>query len=655
MAGPWLPRRLRRNYPAKLFLAFAVVALFVTTVSAALFFETDAMLERETTRELQSTADIEAGSIDEWFEQKRLQTRGVAESAALRDGNDSAAVQYLWAVVERDDDLRAAYFVDTTNDTVVAAIGSARITSSDGVLAQSGQGDFTRRAPSGTDVVVSDPFRPYPKSAPVILLSAGVPDRESRSVVTVVSLGSLADSQAHELDEARLQVVDGGGTVVMAENESRILRPTRLADHPTGESGFVTTTRAGQSVAMGYATMAHGNWTVMAVTPTERAFALRTAVLKGLVWIFATITVGFGAVAYLVTRTTIRPVRDLAEQATRLKSGLLDDPVETDRVDEFGDLYEAVDEMRASLHRQIERAEDARRESERLRQHLEQEAQRFSVAMAACASGELDRRLDPSSDDDAMRRIAESFNGMMDDVQDQNEQLEAFTSIISHDLRNPLTVAKGRAGLLDDDAVAPEHTEPLMDALDRMERIIEDGLTLARGTAVDETERVALGHRTGRAWRHIDSREAALVVPVDGVVRADPNLLEQLFENLFRNAVEHGGEDVTVTVAAREAGFVVADDGPGLPADRVDGVFDPGVSDGSGGTGLGLTIVRRIAEAHDWTVRAGNDDGAWFEFVTAADQDETDTDTDDVPPASDAAPFADGAGPATHDVPTDDT
>jgi K+-sensing histidine kinase KdpD len=98
---------------------------------------------------------------------------------------------------------------------------------------------------------------------------------------------------------------------------------------------------------------------------------------------------------------------------------------------------------------------------------------------------------------------------------------------------------------------------------------------------------------------------------------------------------------------------VVADDGPGLPADRVDGVFDPGVSDGSGGTGLGLTIVRRIAEAHDWTVRAGNDDGARFEFVTTAV--EGDSDTDDVPPASDAAPLADGAGPATRDVTTDET
>jgi signal transduction histidine kinase len=186
-----------------------------------------------------------------------------------------------------------------------------------------------------------------------------------------------------------------------------------------------------------------------------------------------------------------------------------------------------------------------------------------------------------------------------------------------------------------------------------MERIIEDGLTLARGTAIEDTETVAIAHRARRAWRHVDSHEATLVVPGDGVVRADPNLLEQLFENLFRNAVEHAGDDVTVTVAAREAGFVVADDGPGLPADRVDGVFDPGVSDGSGGTGLGLTIVRRIAEAHDWTVRAGNDDGARFEFVTTAV--EGDSDTDDVPPASDAAPLADGAGPATRDVTTDET
>jgi signal transduction histidine kinase len=102
-----------------------------------------------------------------------------------------------------------------------------------------------------------------------------------------------------------------------------------------------------------------------------------------------------------------------------------------------------------------------------------------------------------------------------------------------------------------------------------------------------------------------------------------------VFENLFRNAVEHGGSDVTVTIrtiepihtstradADRRAGFYVADDGPGIPVEKRDEVFEPGHSSAQGGTGFGLTIVKRIVQAHGWelSVADGTDSGARFEF-----------------------------------------
>jgi signal transduction histidine kinase len=92
-----------------------------------------------------------------------------------------------------------------------------------------------------------------------------------------------------------------------------------------------------------------------------------------------------------------------------------------------------------------------------------------------------------------------------------------------------------------------------------------------------------------------------------------------VFENLFRNAVEHGGEDVTVRVGrAGEDCIYVEDDGPGIPADDRDAVFEPGHTSATGGTGFGLTIIKRIAEAHGWeiTVTDGRDGGARFEFDT---------------------------------------
>jgi signal transduction histidine kinase len=90
-------------------------------------------------------------------------------------------------------------------------------------------------------------------------------------------------------------------------------------------------------------------------------------------------------------------------------------------------------------------------------------------------------------------------------------------------------------------------------------------------------------------------------------------------ENLFRNSVDHGGVDVTITVGALDGGdgFYVADDGEGIPEAEREKVFDTGYTTTSDGTGFGLNIVAEIAEAHGWAVEAveAADGGARFEFT----------------------------------------
>ena len=184
----------------------------------------------------------------------------------------------------------------------------------------------------------------------------------------------------------------------------------------------------------------------------------------------------------------------------------------------------------------------------------------------------------------------------------QNEQLEEFASIVSHDLRNPLNVADGRVELAGEDCDS-EHLDAAARAIERMDRLIEDVLTLAReGEQVQELGNVSLPAVCERCWGHVDTADATLEVATDRRIRADSNRLQQLLENLFRNAVEHGGETVTVTVEDRPDGFSVADDGPGIPeADRED-VFDRGYSTSREGVGFGLRIVEQIVDAHGWDV-----------------------------------------------------
>jgi len=141
-------------------------------------------------------------------------------------------------------------------------------------------------------------------------------------------------------------------------------------------------------------------------------------------------------------------------------------------------------------------------------------------------------------------------------------------------------------------------------------------LKLTRGTTDPvDPEPVSLAGVADRAWQTV-SGDATLDVAGDATVRADASRLRQLFENLFRNAVEHAGADVTIEVQLRDdgeetLGFAVVDDGPGIPAGDREDVFDSGYSTTADGTGLGLAIVQQVAVDHGWTVTAeGGADGA---------------------------------------------
>jgi PAS domain S-box-containing protein len=185
----------------------------------------------------------------------------------------------------------------------------------------------------------------------------------------------------------------------------------------------------------------------------------------------------------------------------------------------------------------------------------------------------------------------------------QNERLERFASIVSHDLRNPLNVIQGRVEVAEhDDGEVGPHLEDIAANADRIEDIIEDVLAMTREGELRARERVDVAAVAQRAWDHVETDDATLDAPTDATVEADPDRLVQAFENLFRNAVEHAGPEVTVTVGTLDdgAGFFVADDGPGIPEAERDAVLEDGYTTSEDGTGLGLSIVTEIVDAHGW-------------------------------------------------------
>lgn len=202
-------------------------------------------------------------------------------------------------------------------------------------------------------------------------------------------------------------------------------------------------------------------------------------------------------------------------------------------------------------------------------------------------------------------------------LEQRNERLEESTSIVSHDLRNPLTVADGRLELAREECES-EHLGEVQRALDRMDALIQDILTLAhKGETVTDPEPIDLAAIVEKCWTNVDTRDATLVTDIDQTIHADESRLKQVFENLVRNAVEHGGREVTVTVGEVDDGFYVEDDGRGIPEDERDDVFDARYTTTDDGTGFGLSIVKQVVNAHDWEIQMteGTDGGARFEII----------------------------------------
>ncbi len=208
----------------------------------------------------------------------------------------------------------------------------------------------------------------------------------------------------------------------------------------------------------------------------------------------------------------------------------------------------------------------------------------------------------------------------------QNDRLSEFAAILTHDLRNPLAVAYGDLEGYRTDG-DDEQLDSLDDSLDRIGRIIDDVFVIARdGRGVTDAEPVDLTTVARDAWEMVDTADATLDVRTTDTVNADGSRLQRLFENLFRNAVEHAGPSVTVTVTETTAGFAVEDDGPGIAVEDREHVFDPGFSRLTDGTGFGLYIVETIAEAHGWTVAVteGAAGGVRFEFTVVPGDGELD-------------------------------
>lgn len=222
--------------------------------------------------------------------------------------------------------------------------------------------------------------------------------------------------------------------------------------------------------------------------------------------------------------------------------------------------------------------------------------------------------------EEELRQQKQNLEQQAEQLEHQNERLDRFASIVSHDLRNPLNVATGHVELLET-KLGDDHrasVEEIDTAHERMRDIIDDALTLARsGKAITEKEDVDVGAVATEAWENVDTDRATVDVDIALRVESDRDRLLNVFENLYRNALDHNEGPLTIRVGtlADDTGFYVEDTGDGIPEDDRDAVLEQGYTTHEEGTGLGLAIVRDIVGAHGWelAIAESPEGGARFE------------------------------------------
>lgn len=315
--------------------------------------------------------------------------------------------------------------------------------------------------------------RPIEEQRPVIkgpfvwggkyMLSFLTPIERNGEVVGVSGVDVSVDYWQNETEQAEVEgdgysfMIGGDGTLVAHPNETAVGQTTvgELGDRNgarklstmqerirSQDSGNFTMQDpvTGKEALVQYESVETGEFFYATVIPKETALAGVVSTRNNLLAVS-----GFGlillvGVVFVGTRRITRPIEALSNKAAAIEEGDYDIDIESDRRDEVGDLYGSLSSMRDSLVSKVqeseeasrraqsakEEAETARTEAEQLNKHLQQKASEFSRVMESAADGDLTRRMDPDSESPAMSQIAESYNGMMSDIEEAFAEISSF-------------------------------------------------------------------------------------------------------------------------------------------------------------------------------------------------------------------------------------
>ena len=434
----------------KLRFLFVLCSIFVLTgiVGGYIYVSVDERLEQEIQQELVANAENEGQQLGTWLSLTNQQLTSVVRTSAVRSGDRFRTADQLSKLTQRNA-IAGVHLVDLDSSAVDISSGrddgldeSGRLTAAAWERVEAAIADG-----NAGSVVYTEPFA-VENDKPVLLAVTQTADT-NQAVVSVIDLrrlSSLMYGAGYGSGSQRTaSVSDSDGTVILSSDPSAI-----LSRDPVRETADLTATGFGTydtdgGIAAGHTTLDRHSWTVTTTLPTTEAYSLRDSVRNGIVLLLGLLFVGLAGLGATIGRDTIRTIGKLAEEAETLRTGGIDEPVETERSDEFGTVFESLESLRQSLAAEIQAVEaekaaaetaraeasEARADAERLNDHLQSKAADFGSTMNRAASGDLTQRLDPESESDAMSEIAHEFNRMLERIEATVASVSAFAADVS--------------------------------------------------------------------------------------------------------------------------------------------------------------------------------------------------------------------------------
>ena len=258
---------------------------------------------------------------------------------------------------------------------------------------------------------------------------------------------------------------------------------------------------------------------------------------------------------------------------------------------------------------------------------LEKPVSELTTVVESIARGDLTRRVAVKNPEE-LKRLGDSFNDMADSLQMAEQNRRAMTADIAHELRNPLAVQRANLEAIQDGIypLSPASLEPVLEQNRLLNRLVEDLRTLALADAGElslvkrPTDlKILLQSTAERFSADAAGKSISLVLNLaDSLpsINLDPERIVQILHNLLQNAIrftpQGGVTEVSLQWEKSWVEISVHDSGPGIPAESLPYLFDrfyradPGRSREDGTTGLGLSIARKLAEAHRGSLTARN-------------------------------------------------